>query len=220
MAKPNIIKLEARERTEFGKGAARRARVAGDIPVVIYSKALDAPKHVLVDSIEFHGVIRNYGVNAVLDLDIEGESQLSMVKSLDQNPLTLDIDHADLLGIHRGEKVEVEIPITSEGEVAPGALLMQDADTILVLAPVLSIPEEIVVSVEGAEVGTQVHASAITLPEGLELTDDPELLVFNIVEPEEDPAGDVDADVEGMGEDELPEDATEESADSEGDDEE
>ena len=71
MAKPNIIKLEARERTEFGKGAARRARVAGDIPVVIYSKDLDAPKHVLVDSIEFHGVIRNYGVNAVLDLDID-----------------------------------------------------------------------------------------------------------------------------------------------------
>lgn len=204
MAKPNIIKLEARERTEFGKGAARRARVAGDIPVVIYSKDLDAPKHVLVDSIEFHGVIRNYGVNAVLDLDIDGESQLSMVKALDQNPLTLNIDHADLLGIHRGEKVEVEVPIVSEGEVAPGALLMQDADTILVLAPVLSIPEEIVVSVEGAEVGTQVHAAGVTLPEGLELADDAELLVFNVVEPEEDPAGDVDADIEGMGDAETP----------------
>ncbi|MFD8878586.1 50S ribosomal protein L25/general stress protein Ctc [Corynebacterium xerosis] len=205
MAKPNIIKLEARERTEFGKGAARRARVAGDIPVVIYSKDLDAPKHVLVDSIEFHGVIRNYGVNAVLDLDIDGESQLSMVKALDQNPLTLNIDHADLLGIHRGEKVEVEVPIVHEGELAPGdALIMQDADTILVLAPVLSIPEEIVVSVEGLDVGAQILASDVTLPEGLELTDDPELLIINIVESEEDPAGDVDADVEGMGEDELP----------------
>ena len=205
MAKPNIIKLEARERTEFGKGASRRARVAGDIPVVIYSKDLDAPKHVLVDSIEFHGVIRNYGVNAVLDLDIDGESQLSMVKALDQNPLTLNIDHADLLGIHRGEKVEVEVPIVHEGELAPGdALIMQDADTILVLAPVLSIPEEIVVSVEGLDVGAQILASDVTLPEGLELTDDPELLIINIVESEEDPAGDVDADVEGMGEDELP----------------
>ena len=215
MAKPNIVKLEARERTEFGKGAARRARVAGDIPVVIYSKDLDAPKHVLVDSIEFHGVIRNYGVNAVLDLDIDGEPQLSMVKALDQNPLTLDIDHADLLAIHRGEKVEVEVPVVPEGELAPGnALLMQDADTILVLAPVLSIPEEIVVSVEGLDVGAQIHAGNVTLPEGLELTDDPELLIFNIVEATEDPAG--DADVEGVGDAETPDEPKAAGAEAEG----
>ena len=134
-----------------------------------------------------------------------------MVKALDQNPLTLNIDHADLLGIHRGEKVEVEVPIVHEGELAPGdALLMQDADTILVLAPVLSIPEEIVVSVEGLDVGAQILASDVPLPEGLELTDDPELLIINIVESEEDPAGDVDADVEGMGEDELPDEPKDE----------
>nr|WP_120492004.1 50S ribosomal protein L25/general stress protein Ctc [Corynebacterium lactis] len=204
MAKPNIIKIEARNRTEFGKGAARRARVAGDIPVVIYGADLEAPKHILVDSLEFHSIVRNHGVNAVLDVDIEGESQLSMVKAVDQNPLTFNIDHADLLAIHRGEKVEVEVPVVATGEVAPGALLMQDAETILVVAPVLSIPEEIEVSVEGAEIGTQIHAGSVALPEGLELADDAELLIFNIVEPEEDPAGDVDADIEGMGEAELP----------------
>lgn len=212
MAKPNIIKIDARNRTEFGKGAARRARVAGDIPVVIYGTALDAPKHILVDTLDFHAVIRNHGVNAVLDVNIEGESQLSMVKAVDQNPLTLDIDHADLLAIHRGEKVEVEVPVVPTGELAPGALLMQDAETILVNAPVLAIPEEIEVSVEGAEVGTMVHAGDVTLPEGLVLTDDADLLIFNIVEPEEEPAGDVDADIEGMGEAETPDEPAEESA--------
>ncbi|MBC6761198.1 MULTISPECIES: 50S ribosomal protein L25/general stress protein Ctc [Corynebacterium] len=212
MAKPNIIKIDARNRTEFGKGAARRARVAGDIPVVIYGADLDAPKHILVDTLDFHAVIRNHGVNAVLDVNIEGESQLSMVKAVDQNPLTLDIDHADLLAIHRDEKVEVEVPVTPTGEVAPGALLTQDAETILVNAPVLAIPEEIEVSVEGAEVGTMIHAGDVTLPEGLVLTDDADLLIFNIVEPEEEPAGDVDADIEGMGEAETPDEPAEESA--------
>lgn len=212
MAKPNITKIEARNRTEFGKGAARRARVAGDIPVVIYGADLESPKHILVDSLEFHSVVRNHGINAVLDVDIEGESQLSMIKAVDQNPLTFNIDHADLLAIHRGEKVEVEVPVVATGEVAPGALLMQDAETILVVAPVLSIPEEIEVSVEGAEVGAQVHAGAVELPEGLELADDAELLIFNIVEPEEDPAGDVDADIEGMGEAETPDTPAEEEA--------
>ena len=203
MAKPNIIKIDARNRTEFGKGAARRARVAGDIPVVIYGADLDAPKHILVDTLDFH---------AVLDVNIEGESQLSMVKAVDQNPLTLDIDHADLLAIHRDEKVEVEVPVVPTGELAPGALLMQDAETILVNAPVLAIPEEIEVSVEGAEVGTMVHAGDVTLPEGLVLTDDADLLIFNIVEPEEEPAGDVDADIEGMGEAETPDEPAEEEA--------
>ncbi|ALA67830.1 50S ribosomal protein L25/general stress protein Ctc [Corynebacterium lactis] len=215
MAKPSITKIEARNRTEFGKGAARRARVAGDIPVVIYGADLESPKHILVDSLEFHAVVRNHGINAVLDVDIEGESQLSMIKAVDQNPLTFNIDHADLLAIHRGEKVEVEVPVVATGEVAPGALLMQDAETILVVAPVLSIPEEIEVSVEGAEVGTQVHAGAVELPEGLELADDAELLIFNIVEPEEDPAGDVDADIEGMGEAETPDAPAEEDESAE-----
>lgn len=65
MAKPNIIKIDARNRTEFGKGAARRARVAGDIPVVIYGADLDAPKHILVDTLDFHAVIRNHGVSTL-----------------------------------------------------------------------------------------------------------------------------------------------------------
>ncbi len=218
MAKPNIVKLEARNRTEFGKGAARRARRAGDIPVVIYGGDLESPLHVLVDSIDFHAVIRNHGLNAVINLDVEGEIQLSMVKAVDQNPLTLEIDHADLLAIRRGETVEVEVPVTYVGEPAPDTLVMQDAEVILVEAPVLSIPEEIEVSIEGAEIGTQITAGEISLPEGVKLTDDEELLVINVVEPEEDPAGDVDADIEGMGEDELPDEgeaAVEDAEDAE-----
>ncbi|WP_448852144.1 50S ribosomal protein L25/general stress protein Ctc [Corynebacterium sp. 335C] len=214
MAKPNIQSLDAQVRTEFGKGASRRARRAGLIPAVIYGGDLESPLHIAVDQLEFNSIIRHHGVNSIIEFSIEGEKQLSMVKMLDQNPLTLEFDHVDLLAIKRGEKVEVEVPVVHVGEPAPETLVMQDADTILVLAPVLSIPEEIEVSVEGLEQGTQITAGEITLPEGIELTDDAELLVFNLVEPEEDPAGDVDADVEGMGEDELPDEETE------GDDEE
>lgn len=212
MVKPNIIKIEARNRTEFGKGAARRARVAGDTPVVIYGADLDAPKHILVDTLDFHAAICNRGVNAVLDANIEGESQLPMVKAADQNSLTFDIDHVNLLIIHRDEKVGVEVPVVPTGELTPGALSMQDAETIPVNAPVLVIPEEIEVSVEGAEVGTMVHAGDVTLPEGLVLTDDVDPLIFNIIESEEEPVGDVDADIKGMGEAETPDEPAEEEA--------
>ena len=208
--------IEAANRTEFGKGSARRARVAGLVPAVVYGADLDNNLHLTLNHRDFAGLVRRNGVNAVMELDIEGVKQLAMIKHIDQNVLTFNIDHVDLLAIRRDEKVEVEIPVISEGELAPGeTLLMQGADTILVLAPVLEIPEEIVVSVEGAELGHQVTAADIQLPSGLELADDPELLVFNVVVAEEEEEPEEDADAEGT---EVP--ATEVGATAEGADEE
>ncbi|GAA4781933.1 50S ribosomal protein L25/general stress protein Ctc [Corynebacterium canis] len=177
------LALSATPRTELGKGPSRRARRAGLIPVVIYGKGFE-PAHVTVNRLEFTAIVRHHGLNAVINVDIEGTKQLAMIKSVDQNVLTLEIDHADLLAIHRGEKVEVEVPVVYTGEPAPGTMIIQDADTIRVEADVLSIPEEISVSVEGVEVGTQITAGDITLPEEVTLTDDPELLILNVVYPE------------------------------------
>lgn len=177
------IALSAAPRTELGKGAARRARRAGLIPVVIYGKGF-YPAHVTVNRLEFTAIVRNHGVNAVVNVDIEGKKQLAMIKSVDQNVLTLEIDHADLLAIHRGEKVEVEVPVVYTGEPAPGTMVIQDADTIRVEADVLSIPEEISVSVEGLEVGSQITAGDVTLPGDVTLADDADLLLINVVYPE------------------------------------
>ena len=186
MAINKAIPLEAAPRTEFGKGAARRARRDGLIPVVIYSKSIDEPLHVTVDRLDFTAIIRNHGVNAVVDVDIEGEKQLAIVKHLDQNVLTFNIDHVDLLAISRGEKIEVEVPVVHTGEPAPGAMVIQDADVLAVEAPVLSIPEEFEIDIEGLEIGTQITAADVKLDEGITLVSDPETLIINIVEPEEE----------------------------------
>ncbi|MDO5076382.1 50S ribosomal protein L25/general stress protein Ctc [Corynebacterium sp.] len=179
----DALKLSATRRTELGKGPSRRARRAGLVPAVIYGKGFD-PEHVTVDRLEFTAIVRRNGLNAVINLDIEGTKQLAMIKSVDQNVLTLEIDHADLLAIHRGEKVEVEVPVVYTGESAPGTMVIQDTDTIRVEADVLSIPEEISVSVEGLEVGSQITAADVPLPEDVTLVDDAELLLINVVYPE------------------------------------
>ncbi|MCL0120826.1 50S ribosomal protein L25/general stress protein Ctc [Corynebacterium sp. CCM 8836] len=201
MAINKAIPLEATPRTEFGKGAARRARRDGLIPVVIYSKTIDAPLHVTVDRLDFTAIIRNNGVNAVVDVDIEGEKQLAMVKHLDQNVLTFNIDHVDLLAISRGEKVEVEVPVVYTGEPAPGAMVIQDADVLAVEAPVLSIPEEFEINIEGLEIGTQISAADVKLDEDITLVSDPEMLIINILEPEEEelpePGEEGEGDAEG-----------------------
>lgn len=212
------ISLSAKPRNEFGKGAARRARREGLVPVVVYGHGID-PLHVLVDRLEFTAIIRNNGTNAIVSLDIEGETQLAMIKTLDQNVLTFNIDHADLLAIKRGEKVEVEVPVTYEGEIAPGAMLMQDAETIRVEAPVMDIPEEIVLNVEGMEIGSTITAGDVALPGEVTLVDDPELLIINVVVPEvadvpeegEEGEGDAEgADVPATEEGETAEDSSEE----------
>lgn len=185
--------LKAEVRSEFGKGFARRLRAAGKIPGVVYGHAVDV-LHFAVDRLEMTAVVRNQGVNAVFELELEGEQHLVMVKHIDQNVLTFDIDHIDLLSIKRGEKVEVEVPLVIEGEPAPGLMFIQDADVLLVESDVLNIPEEIAVSIEGLEDGTVVTAGDVTLPEGTTLVAEEDTVIVSISEPE------VDEDVEAAAE--------------------
>ncbi|ALP49680.1 50S ribosomal protein L25/general stress protein Ctc [Corynebacterium glutamicum] len=191
--------IEAAVRSEFGKGSARRARVAGQIPAVVYGADVESNLHVTIDHRTFAALVRQEGVNAVLELDIEGQKQLTMIKHIDQNVLTFNIDHLDLLAIKRGEKVEVDVPVIVEGEPAPGTMWVQDADTIKVEADVLSIPEEFTVSIEGLELGAQITAADIKLEGDTTLVEDPETLIVNIVLPavEEEETEDDEAAAEG-----------------------
>lgn len=180
-----LSRLEGIERAEFGKGASRRLRRDFRIPLVLYGNGQD-PIHVHVDTLEFHALVRNEGSNAVFELNVDGQDHLVMIKAIDQNVLTLDIDHADLLNVKRGERVEVEIPMLYEGEPAPGAMVVQDADVLLLEADVLDIPEEIVLNIEGMEIGEQIVAEDVQMPSNAVLISEPDTLIINIVEPEEE----------------------------------
>lgn len=183
MAKTPVIKAQLRE--EFGKGASRRLRREWRLPGVLYSKGSENV-HFHVDLLEMQALIRNDGVNAILELEIDGEQHLAMVKHIDQNVLSLDIDHIDLLGVKRGEKVEVDVAIVPEGEIAPGAIMIQEADVITIEVDALNIPEELTVSVEGKEIGEQIVAGDITLPAGATLITEPEDLIINVTYEEVD----------------------------------
>ncbi|WP_293817800.1 50S ribosomal protein L25/general stress protein Ctc [uncultured Corynebacterium sp.] len=209
----NITRLKGELRTEFGKGASRRLRRDFRVPAVVYGNDLD-PMHVHVDILEFQAILRNEGVNAVLELEIEGQDHLVMIKAVDQNVLTLDVDHADLLNVKRGEKVEVDVPVVFTGQPAPGALVTQEADVITLLADVLNIPEEITVDVEGKEIGDQILASDLQMPGNASLVSEEDTLIINIVEPEEEELPEPDEEGEGA-EGEAAEAAEEESAEGE-----
>ena len=188
-------KLTATVRTETGKGASRRARRNGKVPAVIYGHGAD-PRHLELDAHDFSAVLRHSGTNAVLTLDIDGEEALALTKALDIHPIRRNIQHADLLVVRRGEKVTVEVNVVVQGEAVPGTLVTQETSTIEIESDVQAIPEQLTVSVEGADIGTQFTAGTVPLPDGVVLVSDPEMLVVNVV-----PAPTAeDLDAEGAGE--------------------
>jgi large subunit ribosomal protein L25 len=177
-ASTNKLVVELRTRT--GKGASRQARREGKFPAVLYGHGAE-PQHLELNARDFATVLRHSGTNAVLSLDINGTEQLALTKALAIHPIKRSITHADLIIVRRGEKVTVEVPVHLEGEAASGTLVTQDATTIEIEAEALSIPDGLTVSIEGAEEGTQIQASDVTLPAGVTLISDPEMLVVNIV---------------------------------------
>ncbi|MEZ5149916.1 50S ribosomal protein L25/general stress protein Ctc [Rhodococcus zopfii] len=173
-------RLVAAVRTEFGKGAARRARRDGQVPAVLYGHGTD-PKHLALPAREFAAVLRAHGTNAVLTLDVDGSEELALTKSVVVHPIRNYIEHADLLVVKKGEKVTVEVPLVVTGEAASGTLVVNEVSTIKLEAEALHLPEQIELSIEGAEAGTQFLAGGVELPKGSSLQDDADLLLVNIV---------------------------------------
>ncbi len=174
-------KLVATVRTEFGKGAARRARRDGLVPVVLYGHGTE-PQHFTVVAREFAAILRKDGTNAVLNLDIDGKEQLALTKQVVVHPLRNYIEHTDLLVIKKGEKVTVAVPVIVEGEPAGGTQVAQDLNEVEIEADALNIPENIVVNVHNLEVGTQITAGQLEVPAGATVITDAEALVINITE--------------------------------------
>jgi large subunit ribosomal protein L25 len=174
------VRLAAEPRTEFGKGAARRTRRAGKIPAVLYGHGSD-PKHLALPALEFARVVREHGQNAVLTLQIgSANSELALTKTVTTHPIKNYIEHVDLLLVRRGEKVTVEVPIVVNGEAVPGTLTTQDLTTLQIEVEALHIPDQLEISIDGAEAGTQILAGQVPLPAGATLATDPEALVIAV----------------------------------------
>jgi len=172
-------KLAAELRTEFGKGYARRARMANLIPAVIYGHGAE-PIHVTLPAKATTLAVRT--ANALLSLDINGEGHLALVKDIQRDPVKQIIEHIDLLTVRKGEKVTVDVPVHVEGETAPGTVHNLELTVVSLEAEATHLPESVVVDIEGRGAGEHIHGSDLVLPKGTVLLTDAEALVVNISE--------------------------------------
>ena len=190
----DIIHLKAEERTEFGKGAARRIRRDDKVPAVMYGRDHD-PIHV---TLEGHATLLALRTeNPLLSIEIEGkEPVLALPKDVQRDVLKGFVRHVDLLSVRRGEKVDVNVALRITGESAPGTIAMTEFNEIEVEADLLNIPELIEIDVTGLEAGTTIYLGDIKLPEGTTLKGDPEAVAATVAFPETEHAEDEESEGE------------------------
>ncbi|MFF5427525.1 MULTISPECIES: 50S ribosomal protein L25/general stress protein Ctc [unclassified Streptomyces] len=174
------VKLAASVRSEFGKGAARKIRRDNKVPGVLYGHGTE-PVHLTLPGHDLALALRT--PNVLLSLEIEGRgTELAIPKAAQRDPLKGFLEHVDLLLVERGEKVTVEIVVETEGDLAPGAFLVENVlNTLSVEAEATHIPESVTVSIAGLSAGDAIHAKDIALPKGTALVTDPEAVVIQIL---------------------------------------
>jgi len=174
------VKIQAESRTEFGKGAARRIRRENKVPAVLYGHGSD-PVHITLPGHDTMLALKT--ANALLMIEVEGgESHLALPKQVQRDPLKGFIEHVDLVIVRRGEKVQVEVAIHLEGEAVSDTLVVLEHPSVLVEAEATHIPDGVTVSIEGLQVGAQIHASDLPLPSGTTLAVEPDTLIVNITQ--------------------------------------
>ena len=198
------IRLEAQKREAAGKGAARGMRRAGHIPGVLYGRK-DEVIPIQIDARGFQDFLQNYGENAFINLEIVDHGTESvMVKEIQRDPVSNQLLHTDLLRISMDEPITSAATIVLVGS-APGIqeggiLEFPHRQLTLHCLPTL-LPEEIEVDISELEIDDRLSVEDISLPEEIEILDDPHTRIVAVVPPrvEEEPT----AEEEIEGEEEL-----------------
>jgi large subunit ribosomal protein L25 len=221
------ITLTAETGRPIGSRSSRRLRAEGKVPAVVYGLGTE-PKAIAVEwSALRAALVTDAGMNALIDLDVDGEKKLTMVYDMQRHPVRRDVTHVDFILIDVNKTIDVEVPIVLEdtdGDNLAGLVIDQQLFALPISAKPGTIPNELVVSAAALTLDEPVRVSDVTLPAGVELNIDPEEAIVTASVPMseeelmadvEDLAGDVDE--PGEGEEAEGEDAAE--AEAEGGDE-
>ena len=173
------VKIVGTTRTEFGKGASRRARRDGLVPAVIYGHG-EKPQHITLPARELGVALKQS--NVLLDISIDGKTELTLPKAIVRHPLKQILEHVDLVLVRRGEKVVVSVPVHAIGEHDRDGILEHVHNSIEVRVEATAIPSFLEVSIEGMHSGESRYASDVKLPEGVELESDPKTIVVHLSE--------------------------------------
>lgn len=179
------LTIEVNRREKLGKNENGRLRVQGQIPAVVYGGGLD-PLAIHVSKRKIDELLKSEaGTNAVFLLQLAGtdKSRHAMIRDLDRDPINGKIRHIDFQRITLDRKIRVAVHIELRGEVegmkAHSGLVDFMTREVHVEAFPNKIPHLIEVSVADLTVGHHIEARELKLPEGVELSEDPNRVIVS-----------------------------------------
>lgn len=210
------VKLKAAKREDLKSSVIKQLRESGQIPAVVYGKEKEA-KTISVDSLALIKTVRDEGRNAVISLDIAGDSAVDvMLHEYQMHPLKDEVIHADFYMIDLSEEMDVEVPLRLEGEAQgskDGGILQQPLYELQVRAKPHAIPEEITVDITNLEIGDSLAIADLPTAAEYEFLDESETTIATVLPPEAEEETEEEADVslepELVGADEEEEEAEE-----------
>jgi large subunit ribosomal protein L25 len=172
------IKLQATTGRALGNGPSRRLRVEGKIPAVVYGLDAD-PVAITVDWRPLRAALTtDAGLNALINLEIDGKVDLTIIKELQRHAIRGDVMHVDFLRVSADAEITVDVPIVLEGEAKQvtdeGGTVDHVLFTLSVNAKPADIPNELVVDISGLEIGEAIRVADLALPAGVSTDLDPE----------------------------------------------
>jgi len=161
-----------------GTRTSKRLRTTGSIPGVLYGLSDDSiPLSVKWPELRL-ALTTDAGVNAVIQLEVDGKRHMSIVKDIQRHPVRRDVIHVDFLRIDPNQKVTVDVPVIMIGDALEvtqaNGMVDQNLFSLTVDAPPMSIPNEFEVDISSLTVGDAIRVSDIGLPEGVTTEADPE----------------------------------------------
>jgi large subunit ribosomal protein L25 len=168
---PEIISLSAEPRPQAGKGASRATRRAGRVPAIVYGGS-DEPALISLEPRELSRCLARPGFfNHLVEISVDGTTHRTLPREVQYHPVTDAPLHVDFQRVGVGAQVHVMVPVVFiDQERSPGlrrgGILNVVRHGVEMLCSVDNIPERLVVSLAGLDIGDSIHIGAVEMPEG------------------------------------------------------
>jgi len=211
-------KLDVDIRKEQGTSEARRTRLRGRVPAVLYHSGVEATP-LSMDRKALYKALKTGQM--IFEVTVEEKPQFVLLKEVQYHPVTDEVIHIDFQKVKEDEKISLEVAIRGVGEsqgVKLGGILVQLLNAVTVKCKPSEIPEFLEIDVTEMEMNTNLFVKDISLPEDVEMITAEDIAVMSVQEPKEEKEEEVALEEDG----EEGEGATEEgdSEDSSGEEKE
>ena len=190
------VDLQAREREERGKNAARRLRASGMVPAVLYGDGDGQTRSLAVPDRVVDYTLHHLGDNALYDVNLGAGTSTARIVDVHRDPVSGRLIHVDFAPVNMRERIEVTVPLHVVGDslgAEEGGVLQQVAYEVQVESLPGEIPQELSLDVSTLGMNENLTLADVTLPEGVTLVSDLEEVAATVTAPTEITEEDLEA---------------------------